>query len=101
MRHPQAHDAGMAHFDPWGALRPCWHCTRYDGLVYGGTAALCNLPNAARVRSSPVNGCSAWQREPGADDEPDRRPEPITTVRRIYVVELGLSEVGSSLSSRR
>lgn len=74
MSHPGPHDAGMAHFNPWGALRPCWHCTRYDGLVYGGTAALCNLPNGARVRSSPVNGCSAWQRETGSDDEPDRRP---------------------------
>lgn len=35
-----------------------------------GTAAACTLPRAARVRSARAPGCSAWEREPGAGDEP-------------------------------
>ncbi len=47
--------------------RPCWHCRYFDGMT--GPAALCTLPNAARVRSVPQWGCSGFEREPGADDE--------------------------------
>lgn len=64
----------MSNFNPWGPPRPCWQCTCFDGLVYQGTAALCTLRNGPRVRSAPANGCSAWEREPGSDDEPDRVP---------------------------
>lgn len=46
--------------------QPCWHCRYFDGM--SGPAALCTLPNAARVRSMPEWGCSGFEREPGADD---------------------------------
>lgn len=65
-----------AHFTPWNADRqPCWHCTHYCGLTADGAAARCSLPNAARIRSMPAGGCSAWKREPGTDDEPDAVPQ--------------------------
>lgn len=64
----------MTNFNPWGPPRRCWHCTRFDGMVYRGTAALCTLRSGPRVRSAPANGCSSWEREPGADDEPDNVP---------------------------
>lgn len=67
---PTSQHGAMAHFDPWGVPRPCWHCSRYVRLIHAGTAALCNLPNGPRVRSMPERGCCSWQREPGADDEP-------------------------------
>lgn len=73
----------MAHFDPWGAAKPCWHCSHYLAMTYGGTAALCSLPNGPRVRSSPLNGCSAWEREVGSDDEPDQRPAPADIAERL------------------
>ena len=69
-----------AHFTPWSAtVRPCWHCTSFRGLVYAGSAARCARPNSAAVRSMPANGCSAFEREVGADDEPDVMPacEPL------------------------
>jgi hypothetical protein len=51
--------------------QPCWHCIWFKGLLYQGSAAACSLPNGPRVRSAPLTGCSAWEREPGVDDEPD------------------------------
>lgn len=63
------------HFSPWSAtVRPCWHCASFRGLVYAGSAARCAAPNSAAVRSMPANGCSAFEREVGADDEPDVVP---------------------------
>lgn len=56
------------HFTPW---QPCWHCTNYVGLLYAGSAGSCSLVNGPRVRSMPDRGCSAFEREPGADDELD------------------------------
>jgi hypothetical protein len=35
-----------------------------------GSAALCSLAGASRVRASPASGCVCWEREPGSDDEP-------------------------------
>jgi hypothetical protein len=59
------------HFSPWGTdQRPCWHCTQYAGTAAGGSAALCSLPGGPRVRATPSAGCSAFEREVGADDEP-------------------------------
>ena len=63
-------------FSPFAAQAlPCWHCCRFDGLVYDGSAALCFLTLGARVRSLPAWGCASFEREPGADDEPG--PPPI------------------------
>lgn len=50
----------------WGN-GPCWH--HFEALVYDGSAAMCTLPEAPRVRSMPSNGCSGFEREPGSDDE--------------------------------
>ena len=50
--------------------RPCWHCPRFAGMLPDGSAARSTLPNAARVRSQPAWGCSGFEREVGADDEP-------------------------------
>ena len=64
-----------AHFTPWQPeRRPCWHCTAFAGLTAGGSAARCTRPGAARVRSMPDTGCASFEREVGADDEPDRVP---------------------------
>ena len=38
-------------------------------MRYEGTAAAGTLPNGPRFRSSPANGCSGFERDPGADDE--------------------------------
>ena len=65
----------LAHFSPWTGLhQPCWQCTRFVRMLYGGTAAECSLPNAPKVRSAPANGCSGWMRETGSDDEPGPPP---------------------------
>lgn len=56
-------------FQPFTEGRPCWHCRFFAGMTNEGTAALCTLPNAAKVRSMPQWGCSGFEREPGADDE--------------------------------
>ena len=58
------------HFAPTVPDQPCWHCSRFDGMTAQGSAALCTLPHAARVQALPGRGCSAFEREPGADDEP-------------------------------
>ena len=50
---------------------PCWHCSSYAGLLYGGPAASCNLVNGPRVRPMPAAGCASFEREVGADDERD------------------------------
>lgn len=57
------------HFNPWGVDRPCWHCHHYVAMLACG-AASCSLQLGPRVRSQPERGCSAFEREPGADDEP-------------------------------
>ena len=63
------------HFQPFlGDHRPCWHCHHFEALVYGDSAALCGLPGGPRVRASPASGCAFWEREVGADDDPDRVP---------------------------
>jgi hypothetical protein len=58
-----------------GQDKPCWHCRFYDGMTNENTSALCNHPGCSRVRSTPANGCSAFEREPGADDEPMPKAE--------------------------
>ncbi len=56
-------------FTPFGSTdRPCWHCHYFQG--FNGPAALCNKPQHSRVRATPKRGCSSFEREPGADDEP-------------------------------
>lgn len=70
------------HFTPWSTVaRPCWHCRSYQGMTAGGSAALCSLPNACRVRSMPGNGCSAFEREVGADDDLDAGWTGATVIR--------------------
>lgn len=62
-------EAMQPHFQPWQAAHaPCWHCAHFLGMLYEGTAARCRV--GPPVRSMPGNGCSAFEREPGADDEP-------------------------------
>lgn len=48
---------------------PCWFCRSFDGLDNQQTAARCLNPGCCRIRAQPEQGCSAFQREPGADDE--------------------------------
>jgi hypothetical protein len=54
----------------------CWHCSYFEALVYGGTAAQCRIAGGPRIRSAPRIGCAFFEREPGADDEPGRVPAP-------------------------
>jgi hypothetical protein len=69
------------HFTPWQATaRLCWHCSRFIGLAYRGSAASCKLVNGPRVRSMPAAGCASFEREVGADDEPDQVPADLRTV---------------------
>lgn len=58
------------HSTPTNSPIPCWACRYFAGMTAQGSAALCNLPGASRVRASPAGGCVCWVREPGADDEP-------------------------------
>lgn len=72
---------GMGHgyFDPWaGPRRPCWHCARFEALICAASAALCTLRNGPRLRSMPRDGCGMFEREPGADDEPQVVPEAVS-----------------------
>jgi hypothetical protein len=63
------------HFSPHTAAhRPCWHCRYFDGMNPPGVNARCSRPGGNRVRSQPESGCSGWEREPGADDEPGWEP---------------------------
>ena len=50
--------------------QPCWHCHLFERMVYAGTAARCTVGGHVRIEAVPARGCSAWQREVGADDEP-------------------------------
>ena len=84
MSHRPSNDAGMSasHFSPWGTSpKPCWHCNAFESMAPSGGSALCTRPNAARVQSMPAHGCSAFEREPGADDEPDWIPGPANSAR--------------------
>ena len=80
-----------AHFTPWTlTLRPCWHCRAFAGLAHGASVAHCSLAGGPRVRSQPEQGCSAFERETGADDEaappPDRLPARLVDVpSRLHV----------------
>jgi hypothetical protein len=57
------------HFTPWGTPdRPCWHCHQFDRMV--GSASRCFIGGQVRIEAMPARGCSSWEREPGADDEP-------------------------------
>lgn len=78
MSEPDAPRAAAAlHFQPWSPqLRPCWHCHHFEGLLHGGSAAACSLRPGPRVRAMPQGGCSAFEREPGADD--DDAPPAVT-----------------------
>ena len=51
-------------------FRPCWHCHYFDGWTAQGLYVLCKRAGCSRVRSGPATGCTAWEREPGSDDEP-------------------------------
>jgi hypothetical protein len=53
-------------------------------MIYSGSAAWCNLPNAPRVQAGPGDGCSAWERLPGVDDEDG--PPAITGVVQVSTV---------------
>jgi len=54
------------------APRPCWHCRWYSG--FDQVVALCDALGARRTMSSPAAGCGRFEREPGADDVPERTP---------------------------
>jgi len=62
-------------FRPWSdSPRPCWHCSAFRALVHQGSAALCTRGSGPVIRSLPQQGCSAFEREPGVDDEPGWHP---------------------------
>ena len=80
---PSGYGAAMAteHVAPWGTPRPCWHCTSFDRIEPAG-CGLCLRPGASRRRAAPADGCAFWQREVGADDEPEWVPEFVSTAPR-------------------
>ena len=65
-----------AHFSPWREPSPCWFCSHFQRLVYGGSAAVCQQGTIS-IHANPGYGCAFFEREPGVDDEPDWRPAPI------------------------
>lgn len=71
---------------------PCWHCRGFAGMVAQGTAARCVLDGSVTVRSAPVDGCAFWEREPGADDEPDWTPVAILPAHRAPARAHGVHE---------
>jgi hypothetical protein len=63
------------HFSPHSIdPRPCGIATWFDGADASGTMARCANSGCAKRRTNPYQGCSCFQREPIADDEPDRAP---------------------------
>jgi len=60
----------MGYHPGFDKTRPCWTCCWWDGMAAQGSAALCAQPGSSKVRATPETGCSGWEREPGADDEP-------------------------------
>lgn len=63
--------------------KACWFCRWYDGMDGSGTLALCSNEGCSRCRSQPVEGCSRFEREPGADDVLEWRPAaPVITPLR-------------------
>jgi hypothetical protein len=67
---PGQRDHCEMQFTPWSETpRPCWHCYWYGGFDGSHTHAICNRPGATRRRTQPASGCSAFEREVGADDE--------------------------------
>lgn len=79
--------SSVPHFTPWVARhRPCWHCACFDGMGESGAVAYCRHASAARVRSMPADGCSAFSREVGADDEPG---PPDLAAQRVPVSRAG------------
>ncbi|KAK0039507.1 hypothetical protein Bpfe_031094 [Biomphalaria pfeifferi] len=67
------------YFSPWvDDQRPCWFCQYFEALIFGGSAALCNLNGGPRVRSQPQRGCAEFTREPGVDDDLQWVPTPIS-----------------------
>jgi hypothetical protein len=63
--HLRAQDARM-HV----GLAPCWHCRRYGGLSDSAYYTRCTAPLHSVTQANPWHGCSCFEREPGADDEP-------------------------------
>ncbi len=62
-------------YDPYaGQAHACSACHYFVGWAAQGTAAECGRQGYSRVRATPETGCSGWEREPGADDEPIPRP---------------------------
>jgi hypothetical protein len=48
----------------------CWTCTHWHGeTAGGGRHAVCRKDAQPLILGQPDYGCSAWEREPGADDE--------------------------------
>jgi hypothetical protein len=80
MSHPAATLQAMHHVPviaaPPKSGRACWHCVHFSRMVCAGSAAWCNLPMAPRVQAGPADGCSAWERVPGVDDE-EGPPAPL------------------------
>lgn len=64
----------LSHSTPTPRGGPCWHCSRFETMLYAGSAALCSLSNGPRVRAQPARGCASFVREPGTDDEPGPPP---------------------------
>jgi hypothetical protein len=83
--HSETHPGPYTHFYPWVEPRPCWFCHHFGRIVCDGTAALCVRQGDACVQASPGNGCAFWEREPGADDEPDWVPARVVPLQRPCV----------------
>lgn len=72
-------------FSPWSSTfrtGPCWHCRSYGGML-DLSAALCDRDGFPRVRSMAREGCSGYEREPGADDD-------VPTLGRVVTPEQGV-----------
>lgn len=72
----------MQSFNPYSLdPKPCWHCTRFLALAAQGSAAVCGrgLPSSpVAIVATPRRGCAFFDREVGADDEPDWVPKPLS-----------------------
>jgi hypothetical protein len=51
-------------------LRPCWHCTHWAGIDPSPFYTRCSAPLHSVTQADPWHGCSAFERQVGADDEP-------------------------------
>lgn len=75
---------------------PCWWCRWWAGVDTSDRHGLCDRPKLSRVQALPERGCAFYEREPGADDEPEWAPVVVTRVPAVWTPAMGPLSEGPS-----